>query len=63
MNEPEETPKGVKISKLFKITVQCNNCDYWGKMEGGPLTEKPERAVFVCPECDTMNQTKWGLDI
>lgn len=35
-------------------TVQCDNCRYWGRMEG--IIEANDKRVikFVCPECNSI---------
>lgn len=48
----------IEVKKSLRITIQCDNCDYWGKMDGGTL--ETEQAVFACPECKTLKYIKWG---
>jgi Zn finger protein HypA/HybF involved in hydrogenase expression len=35
-------------------TVQCNNCQYWGKMEGWIEPNDKKNIKFVCPKCNAL---------
>lgn len=48
----------IEVKKALAITVQCEKCDYWGKMDGGEI--EGGKAVFQCPVCKTLNYVAWG---
>jgi hypothetical protein len=54
---PEE--QKLQVRNKFQATIQCDGCEYWGKMEGGVLVDDPQTAVFICPECESLKKVKW----
>lgn len=52
----------IEVKRVLKVTVQCEDCQFWGKMDGG-VTSDGKGAVFACPECGTINRVKWEIDI
>ncbi|MEM4408603.1 MAG: hypothetical protein QXI19_07660 [Candidatus Caldarchaeum sp.] len=50
-----------RIEVLFttEIVIQCDVCDYWGKMSGGVLKDKQDQAAFICPQCSSLKKIPW----
>lgn len=51
----------IEVVSVFEATVQCDVCDYWGKMKGGRKKDDMGVAVFVCPVCDSKKYMKWRI--
>lgn len=54
MEEGEQVEAYLAVEEVEGI-VQCNKCEFWGKMTGYIEHNKdPKFIKFVCPECDTI---------
>lgn len=38
--------------------VQCNSCQYWGKMDGVIEASDKKWIKFVCPSCSALEKVK-----
>lgn len=39
-------------------TVQCNNCKFWGRMDGIIEANDKQMIKFVCPKCGGLEKVK-----
>jgi Zn finger protein HypA/HybF involved in hydrogenase expression len=43
----------LQVEKVWG-TVQCNECDFWGRMDGFIEPQDKRFIKFVCPECSSL---------
>jgi len=55
----EAPPNAVQIRRVVQMTIQCDSCDYWGKMSGGQTVKDEGQGAFECPKCETIKYVKW----
>lgn len=53
MNGDDEIPAILMNEQVWGI-VQCNNCEYWGRMEGIIDVQNKKVIQFICPECSVV---------
>lgn len=57
----DDSSNRLEVMRIMRITVQCDVCEYWGKMEGGVLKEDQGYAAFLCPSCGSVKRMKWVI--
>lgn len=50
--------EGLLINEQVWGVVQCDNCNYWGRMEGIIDHNNKKVIQFVCPECTAVEYVK-----
>lgn len=52
-SDDKELSAVMAVERVFG-TVQCNECRFWGKMDG--YIEPHDRKIikFICPDCNTL---------
>jgi Zn finger protein HypA/HybF involved in hydrogenase expression len=57
MADDKELEAVLAVEKVWG-TVQCNECRYWGRMDGYIQPDNKKIIQFVCPECSAVEQVR-----
>jgi Zn finger protein HypA/HybF involved in hydrogenase expression len=47
----------LQVEQVYGV-VQCNECSYWGRMDGWIEPNDVKFIKFVCPECNSIELVK-----
>lgn len=53
IDDKDLVPAMIMVEKVVG-TVQCNNCSFWGKMDGYIDPDEKRFIKFICPSCDAL---------
>jgi Zn finger protein HypA/HybF involved in hydrogenase expression len=54
VDDKDLTIEAMVMNETISGVVNCNNCEYWGKMNGYIEADDRKNIKFVCPECNSI---------